>query len=105
MLLVVYYLDVLAEFFNNARNGLDVVFQQLPGSSLPTLTTFASLQAGDNVIFDPESLMEEESSGPLLGAQPFFQQLSPVSREQRRGRASPVNTKETWLQDHRIPDW
>lgn len=48
-------------FFNN----FDVVFQQL-GISLPVLITFASLEAGDNVIFDLESLVEEKSHGPLL---------------------------------------
>lgn len=66
MLLGVGYLNVLAELFNDARNGLDVVFQQLSGSTLPMLITFASLEVGDDVVFDSESLVEEESRGPLL---------------------------------------
>lgn len=66
MLLGMYYLDVLAELFNDACNGLDVVFQQLPGSGRPMLIIFASLEVGDDVIFDSASLKEEESRGPLL---------------------------------------
>jgi len=90
-----YYLYVLTELFNDACNGLDVVFQQLPGSSLPVLITFASLEVGDDVIFDSEGLMEEETRGLLLVGQPLFQQASPVSRVRRRGRVSPVNIKNS----------
>lgn len=61
-----YYLNVLTELFNDAHNGLDVVFQQPPGSSLPVLITVPFLEVGDDVVFDLESLMEEESRGPLL---------------------------------------
>lgn len=59
MLLGMYYLNVLTELLNDARNGVDVAFQQPPGSSLPVLITVASLEVGGDVVFDSESLMEE----------------------------------------------
>lgn len=62
MLFSMYYFSVLAELFNNARDG---VFRQ-PVISLPVLITFASLKVRDNVIFALESLMKEESCGLLL---------------------------------------
>lgn len=87
------YLYVLAELLNHACNGLDVVFQQLPGSSLPVLITRALLEVGDDVVLDSEDLVEEEGCGPLLAGDPLLQPPRLVSGAGSRGHVSPANTR------------
>lgn len=88
------YLYVLAQLLNHSCNGLDMVFQQLPGSGLPVLITCALLEVGDDVVLDSEGLVEEEGRGPLLAGEPLLQPPHLVSGARSRGHVSPANTRK-----------
>lgn len=66
------YLNVLAEFFDDAGDGLDVVFQKLPGKWLLLLKAMRPLKTGRDILLDVESLFKEESYGATLVVQSVF---------------------------------
>lgn len=66
------YLNVLAEFFDDAGDGLDVVFQELPGKRLLLAKAMGPLKTGRDILLDAEGLLKEESYGAVLVVQSVF---------------------------------
>lgn len=66
------YLNVLAEFFDDAGDGLDVVFQELPGKRLLLAKAMSPLKTGRDVLLDAEGLLKEESYGAVLVVESVF---------------------------------
>lgn len=89
------YLNVLAEFFDNAGDGLDMVLQQLPGKQLLFSKALGPIKTGRDVLLDAGGLFQEKSYGALLGAQPVFQLISLGVWNDRKKRMTPGKEKET----------
>lgn len=56
------YLNVLAEFFDDAGDGSDVASSELPGKRL-LAKAMSPLKTGRDVLLDAEGLLKEESYG------------------------------------------
>lgn len=89
------YLNVLAEIFDDAGDGLDVVFQELPGKQLLFSKALCPLKTSRDVLFDAESLLKEESYGALLALQLVFYLTSLGVWNGRKERMAPGQERET----------
>lgn len=89
------YLNVLAEIFDDAGDGLDMVFQQLPGKQLLFSKALGPLKTSRDVLFDAESLLKEESYGVLLVVQLVFYLTSLGVWNDRKERMIPGQERET----------
>lgn len=89
------YLNVLVEFFDDAGDGLDVVFQKFSGKQLLLPKAMGSLKTSRDVLLDAEGLLKEESDGALLVVESVFQLTSLGVWNGRKKRTTPGQEKET----------
>lgn len=62
------YLYVHVKLLDDARDGQDVILQQLAGKRLNLDRAVGGLQTRCHLLFDPESLLQQHSQRPLLTA-------------------------------------
>lgn len=67
------YLNIPIKLLHYGSDVSDVLLQEEPGQAVTSPFVLHFLQAADNVVFDPESVLHQGSRGFLVAEDPVFQ--------------------------------